>query len=114
MVSGEIVVAFEVTRISDDVYAIVLRPPTLFMQEHIYREKKGKVYVGAKGSKQASSLVAGLVWCAVASAKVKEAKEAAASHGVVEFYCIVCRQIRTGSCKASMEIGGWACAHHQI
>ena len=70
--SGELLVAFEVTKMSDDVYAIVLRPPTLFTQEHIYREKKGRVYVGAKGSKQASRIVAELVRHAVGVVRMKE------------------------------------------
>lgn len=109
-VSGEMPVAFEVTRMPNDVYVVILRP---YMVEHIYREKKGKVYAGTGGSEQIGGIVAALVQRAVISAKLEEA---VAFHRVteVEFYCVVCRQMRTGSCKASIELGGWVCAHHQV
>lgn len=71
-VSGEISVMFEVSRISDDVCVVVLRSHMPFTEEHIYREKKGKVYVGVKGSKQAGIIVAGLVRYAIAALKEKE------------------------------------------
>jgi len=29
------------------------------------------------------------------------------------FYCIVCKDIKTGSCIASHEYGGWVCAWHK-
>ena len=36
------------------------------------------------------------------------------SQTIPEFYCVVCKQMRREPCKASNEIGGWCCLHHQV
>ena len=32
---------------------------------------------------------------------------------VWEFYCVICKQMRRGPCRADTKIGGWCCLHHQ-
>jgi hypothetical protein len=30
------------------------------------------------------------------------------------FFCVICGEYRYGSSKASLDLGGWCCAHHHL